>query len=402
MRPPIHKILRIQNRYQERGGEDVNFDTEVQLLRERGEDVYPLLFSNDDIAEHRSPRASLNLALSTVWSQTGKDRVAEAIAQFRPDVVHFDNTFPLISPAAYSACREAGVAVVQSLHNYRLLCPSATFFRDGHVCEDCLGKAVPLPGVVHSCYRHSRAQSAVVASMISVHRLRGTWRKDVDRYIALTAFSRDKFVEGGLPPDRIVIKANSVDLPHTEQKDDAEGFLYVGRLSAEKGINTVLSAWRIVSDVPLTVIGDGPLRESVDEAAAQHSRVETLGQLSSEQAYGRMRAAQALIFPSECYETFGRVAVEAFAQHTPVIAANIGAIAELVEDGQTGLLFEPGNAQDLATKVRWASAHPDEMRRMGDNARREYEGKYTPQRNYETLMDIYHQAIDHARARTAG
>lgn len=390
------RILRVHNRYQERGGEDVSFDTEVQLLRERGEEVHSLLFSNDDIAEQRSHRESLNLALSTVWSRSGKDRVASTVKSFRPDVVHFDNTFPLVSPAAYSACRESGAAVVQSLRNYRLLCPSATFFRDGHVCEDCLGKPIPLPGVIHSCYRHSRAQTSVIASMNTFHRLRGTWRKDVDRFITLTAFSRNKFVEGGLPSDRIVVKPNFVHVPHDASTKQPSGFLFVGRLTPEKGINTLLSAWQSVGGLPLQIIGDGPLQKAVESVAASFPSVELLGRLSSEQTYSRMRDAQALIFPSEWYETFGRVAIEAFAQSTPVIAASIGAIAELVQDGETGLLFEPGNMLELSAKVRWAAEHPGDMRRMGENARMTYEARYTPERNYDLLMDIYQQAIHHS------
>jgi glycosyltransferase involved in cell wall biosynthesis len=290
---------------------------------------------------------------------------------------------------------------VQSLRNYRLLCPSATFFRDGHVCEDCLGKAVPLPGVVHACYRESRPQSSVVASMITFHRLRRTWQRDVDRFVALTTFSRDKFVEGGLPPERIVVKPNSVDIPFNGAKGEANGFLFVGRLSEEKGVRTLLSSWRDLSDLQLTVIGDGQLRDQVRDVANRNPDLKMRGRVSSNQTYAHMRAAQALIFPSEWYETFGRVAIEAFAQRTPVIAARIGAIAEVVRDGETGLHFAPGSAEDLAAKVRWAADHPDEMRRMGDNARREYEEKYTPERNYAMLMDIYHQAIDHARSRTA-
>lgn len=391
------RILRVHNRYQERGGEDVSYDTECQLLRSNGEDVYSLLFSNDDIAEHRSHRDSLKLALSTVWSRSGKDTIASAIEHFHPNVVHFDNTFPLISPSAYSACKAAKVPVVQSLRNYRLLCPTATFFRDGHVCEDCMGKPLPLPGVIHSCYRESRAQSTVVASMITFHRLRRTWHTDVDRFVALTAFARDKYVEGGLPEDRIVVKPNSVHVPQLQSKQYAEGFLFVGRLTVEKGVNTLLSSWSGVRDLQLTLIGDGPLRSSVDEFASKHSRVNVKGRLGPDETYAHMRAAQTLIFPSEWYETFGRVAIESFAQQTPVIAANIGAVAEVVRNGVTGILFEPGNADDLAAKVRWAADHPAEMRQMGENARVEYQLKYTPERNYEMLMDVYQQAIDHAK-----
>lgn len=262
--------------------------------------------------------------------------------------MHFDNTFPLVSPGAYSAVRARGLPVVQSLRNYRLLCPSATFFRDGHVCEDCLGRTPPWPGIRHRCYRGSRGQTAIVATMLTAHRLRRTWLRDVDYYIALTAFSRQKFIEGGLPADRVVVKPNFVALPPPVEETARTGMLYVGRLSAEKGIATMLRAWeRAGGDISLRIVDDGPLTATVAEAAAAIPTIHALGRRREEDTYALMAEAQALILPSEWYETFGRVAVEAFACGTPVIASRLGAMAEIVEDGVTGLLFTPGDAEDL-------------------------------------------------------
>jgi len=290
------------------------------------------------------------------------------------------------------------VPVVQTLHNYRLLCPVALFFRDGRVCEDCMGKAVPWPGVVHRCYRGSRAASGVIAAMLTTHRALGTWTKMVDVYVALTEFAQDKFIEGGLPAEKIVVKPNFV-AEDPGPGGGSDGYaLFVGRLSPEKGIETMLAAWdRLRTGVPLKIVGDGPLRDRVIRAASRQPNVEWLGYKTVAEVHALMKRAGVLVFPSEWYETFGRVAVEAFAAGTPVIAANIGAVGELVEHGRTGLHFRPGDPEDLATRVGWALSHPAELGRMREEARAEYEAKYTAERNYRALMEIYEFALARKR-----
>lgn len=391
------RILRVHNRYQERGGEDVSYEAESKLLRDRAHDVECLEFSNDAIPERRTIADSARLALTTIWSSPARNRIRSVVQECQPDVVHFDNTFPLVSPAAYAVCREAGAAVVQSLRNYRLLCPNATFFRDGHACEDCLGKLVPYPGVIHACYRDSHEQSAVVSTMLTVHRIRRTWIRDVNRYVALSQFAREKFEHGGLPGDRIAVKPNFVGVESPDLGVSRAGFVFAGRLTAEKGLLTLMQAIENVPAARLTIVGDGPLRSTVEQASEHCERILYTGRLPESETYEFMSRAMAVVVPSEFYETFGRVAVEAFACGTPVVVSDAGAIAEIIEPNKTGMRFRSGNADDLAAKVRWAVEHPDEMRRMGENARREYEAKYTPERNYEMLMQIYHDAIDHHR-----
>ena len=387
------RILRVHNRYQGRGGEDVSFESEVQVLRDHGHDVRTLIASNDVIPDQPSPLTSAKLAVSTVWSLTGLEAVEREILDFQPDIAHFNNTFPLISPSAYTACRRHGVPVVQTLHNYRPMCPNVLFYNDGHVCEDCMGKLFQYPAVIHGCYRGSRAQTAVVATMNAVHRFRGTWAKDVDRFIVMTLFEREKFIEGGFPADRIIVKPHFVYAGPVDPKQPRRGLLYAGRLTREKGIPMLLDAWASAEMMPLTIAGDGPLAGEVRGAAERHPELHYLGQQSYPDVLALMRRASMLIVTSEWYETFGRVVIESFAGGTPVLAANIGAIGELVTPGVTGLHFEPGNPADLAAKIRWAAGHPEEMGRMGQNARREYEQKYTPERNYTLLMDIYNQVI---------
>jgi glycosyltransferase involved in cell wall biosynthesis len=385
------KILAVHNRYQQPGGEDQVFVDETALLEARNHRVFRYEVHNDQVKQVNR----LTLAKDTVWNASAYRELGSLIRRERPDVVHFHNTLPLISPAGYYAARAEGVPVIQTLHNYRLLCPVALFFRDGRVCEDCMGKAVPWPGVVHRCYRGSRAASAVIATMLTVHRALRTWTEMVDVYVALTEFARNKFIEGGLPAGKIAVKPNFV-APDPGRGQGGGGYaLFVGRLAPEKGTGTMLAAWdRLGTRVPLKIVGVGPLRDRVVEAAARQSNVEWLGNRPVEDVHALMRKADMLVFPSQCYETFGRVAAEAFAAGTPVIAANIGAVAELVEHGRTGLKFRPGDPEDLVTQVEWALSHPAELRSMREEVRGEFEAKYTAERNYRALMEIYEAALE--------
>jgi glycosyltransferase involved in cell wall biosynthesis len=385
------KILAVHNRYQQPGGEDQVFVDETALLESRNHRVLRYEVHNDQVEQVNR----LTLARDTVWNTSAYRELGTLIRRERPDVVHFHNTLPLVSPAGYYAAGAEGVPVIQTLHNYRLLCPVALFFRDGRVCEDCMGKAVPWPGVVHRCYRGSRSASGVIATMLTVHRALRTWTEMVDVYVALTEFARNKFIEGGLPAGKIAVKPNFV-APDPGRGQGGGGYaLFVGRLAPEKGTGTMLAAWdQLGTRVPLKIVGDGPLRDRVVEAAARQSNVEWLGHKPVEDIHALMRKADMLVFPSQCYETFGRVAAEAFAAGTPVIAANIGAGAELVEHGRTGLKFRPGDPEDLVTQVEWALSHPAELRRMREEVRAEFEAKYTAERNYRTLMEIYEAALE--------
>lgn len=378
------RILSVHSCYQIRGGEDECREAEERLLQEMGHSV--------EVYEEKNERAAtvnpMAMALNTVWSVKAYKTVRSRLVEQTHDVLHVQNFFPLISPSVYYAAKAEGVPVVQTLHNYRLLCPNALFFRDGHVCEDCLGKPVPLPSVLHACYRNRRATGAV-ATMLTVHRTMRTWSNIVDVYIALTEFARQKFIEGGLPAEKIVVKPNFVH-PDLGAGEGRGGYaIFVGRLSPEKGLDTLLAAWDRLRGVPLKIVGDGPLASQVVKAVKKLDHVEWLGRRPLEEVYALMGEAKVLIFPSNWYETFGRVAVEAFAKGTPVIAANIGAIAELIDHGRTGLHFRPGDAEDLAAKVEWALAHPGELARMRREVRTEFEAKYTAQENYRRLMEIY-------------
>jgi glycosyltransferase involved in cell wall biosynthesis len=342
----------------------------------------------------------VTVAGATFWNKAAYRELRSLFRREKPQVVHFHNTFPLVSPAAYYAARAEGVSVVQTLHNYRLLCPNALFFRGGSVCEDCLGRFVPWPGVVHRCYRGSFAASSAVVSMLTVHRALGTWSHMVDVYIALTEFAKRKFIEAGLPAEKIVVKPNFV-YPDPGVGEGKGGYaLFVGRLSTEKGLDTLLAAWeRVGEKLPLRIVGDGPLTGKVSEAARRLKGVEWLGRRPREEVLALMKDASFLIFPSVCYEGFPMTIAEAYAVGLPVLASNLGGMSSLVDSGRTGFHFRPGDPEDLVAKVEWALSHPEELAAMRKESRAEYEAKYTAERNYQVLIDIYEKALKIAEKR---
>jgi glycosyltransferase involved in cell wall biosynthesis len=384
------RVLIVHNRYQQAGGEDTVVANEHALLERHGWEPRLWSVSNDVIVGTWS---KIMAAARTTYSVPAREGLARAIAEFTPAVVHVHNFFPLLSPSVYDACRAARVAVVQTLHNYRTICAGALLTRDGHPCEDCIG-ASPYQGALHGCYRGSRLGSLAVARMVDTHRRRGTWSHKVDRFIALSAFAKSKFVAAGFPADRIAVKPN---FAHDRPAVFAEraGALFVGRLSAEKGIGTLLRAWNGL-DVPLRVVGDGPLRELV--ANATGPTVVALGWKTPTEVAAEMAQAAFLVLPSTWPENFPMVVVEAFCQGLPVIASRVEALEEIIGDGATGFLFSAGDSDDLAAKVRWAHQHPEEMQMMGTNARRVYEERYSPSVNIRQLAKIYQAAIEQSRS----
>jgi glycosyltransferase involved in cell wall biosynthesis len=383
-------ILIAHNFYKQPGGEDQCVAAEVAMLRAHGHEVTQYCLSNDSV----DAMGRLELVSRTIWSRPAFRELRQLFRAHRPQIAHFHNTFPLISPAAYYAARAENVGVVQTLHNFRLCCVNALLFRDGEVCEDCLGKAVPWHGIVHKCYRDSRAASTAVATMIATHRALGTWRNTVDVYIALSESSRRKLVEGGLPADKIAVKSNFA-YPDPGPGAGRGGYaVYVGRLSAEKGVETLLKAWRQLGGAPpLKLVGDGPMAAAVQEAAAHNTGIQWLRGVSHETVYELVGEAAFLVLPSQCYETFARVVMEAFAKGTPVIVSKLGAMAEIVDDGRTGLHFKPGDPEDLAGKVRSILADPLRLTRMRQAARQTFDQNFTADANHKILMAIYERAM---------
>jgi glycosyltransferase involved in cell wall biosynthesis len=384
------KIVIVHNTYQQPGGEDVAVAAESNLLERRGHTVIRYTRSNDEMAMMSAPRRLL-MVKDMIHSEKTKREMLDLMRDERPDLVHVHNTFMMVSPSVFEACREAGIPVVQTLHNYRLLCPGWSLCREGKVCEECIESGL-WRGVWHGCYRDSRLMTAAVALMLQVHRMRGTWSHDVGGYVALTNFARDKFIEGGLPASRIGVKPNFLESDPGKRSSSGGFALFVGRLSAEKGAEVVLRAWqKLKGTIPLVIMGDGPLREPLEsEAAARNlSNITFAGWRSRGEILSAMKSASLLITPSLWYEGFPMTVVEAFACGIPVICSRLGGLREIVEDGSTGLHFNPGDAEDLAGKLDLLWTQPSQLAAMGRAAREEYKRNYTAERNYELMMQIY-------------
>lgn len=387
-------ILVAHNFYQQPGGEDQCVAAEVAMLKAHGHNVIQYCLHNQSIGS----LSHVGVASRTVWSQPAFRELRNLLRLHRPRIIHFHNTFPLISPAGYYAARAEGVRVVQTLHNFRLVCANGLLFRDGAVCNDCLGKTIPWAGVVHKCYRGSRPATATITAMLMAHRVIGTWSRTVDVYVALTEFGRHKFIAGGLPADKIVVKSNFV-YPDPGPGEATEQYgAFVGRLSPEKGVETLLAAWKhLAGKLPLKIAGDGPLAPAVTAAAATDPTIQWLGSQPLEAVHKLIGCASVVIVPSRCYETFSRVVAEAFAKGTPVIASDLGAMAAIIDHGRTGLLFKPGDPDDLVAKLDQILENPPMLARMRRAARQEFELKFSSESNYTALMAIYHQALAGSR-----
>jgi glycosyltransferase involved in cell wall biosynthesis len=386
------RILAVHNRYLFPGGEDQVFAAEVALLQQHGHDVSTWVEDNARLNQ----QSSLAIAANSVWSRASQRHLQQLLLEHQPEVVHFHNTFLRISPAAYYTCQAASVAVVQTLHNYRLLCPAATFFRDGRVCEDCLGKTGLWSSIQHGCW-HSRSHSAVVAAMLTTHRWLQTWQKQIDLFIVMTEFARQKYIGEGFPAAKMVVKPNFIaSSPHLARPAEQKKFaLFVGRLSTEKGLEVLVEAWQSLPNMPLKIVGDGPLRSMLEQVIQKSglNHIELLGARTHDDVLALMEQARFLVVPSTCYEGMPMALLEAFSQRLPVLVSKLGSMAEIVRHNENGIHFTANDASDLATWARWAWERPRELETMADHAYRDYESIYSPSANYDMLMEIYQRAI---------
>lgn len=382
------RVLMVHNFYQLPGGEDESFRAEVAALESQGVDVDTYTLHNDAIRE----MGRAEVALKTVWNSGPYHDIRERVSVDRHDLVHFQNTFPLLSPAGYYAARAGGAAVVQSVRNFRFTCVNAQLFRDGAVCTDCVGHLAPVLGVMRGCYRGSRSASAVVATMLGVHKTIGTFSRKVDRYIAISEFVRGILVEAGYSPEMIAVKPNSLTSDPPVGGGEGGYLLYVGRLTREKGVGTLLEAWKLASvNAKLRVAGDGPMAADV-RASASHG-VDWLGNVTHDEVLELIAGAAAVVVPSEWYEPFGRVVVEAFACGTPVIAARSGALPELVEHGSTGMLFRTGDSEALGSLMKGFATGGVDLSNMREAARRAYETRFSTAVHAHRLLDIYRASL---------
>lgn len=380
-------ILLVHNFYQTKGGEDVVFQNERALLEQNGHCVQSYVVRNNAIDSYGR---KLAVSLNTPFSFSAYFRMLKLLSRNRPDIVHVHNYFPLLSPSVFYACRKLNIPVVHTLHNYRSVCPTTFLLVDGEINEKSI-LSRSWWTIKERVYRNSLFATFVLVCMVELHKAIGTWSKRVDRFIVLTEFSKSKFVDAGWPEKKIAVKSNFIEDPEFRPAVGRQGYaLYLGRLSKEKGIDTLLESWE-GNAFPLKVVGEGPLMELI--RAQENPAIELLGFQEKAQVLKLISEADFVVFPSIWYETFGMVLIEAFACGTPVIGSNLGSIPDIVEDGVTGLLFEPGSARDLRQKSERMIGVDGLAQEMGRRARTVYEQSYTPRSNYRQLMEIYQDAI---------
>ncbi len=391
------KILLCHNYYcsASPSGEDTVFRSEVELLRRNGVDVITYEKHNDEVVTGSDRMAA---ASAMRWSRKTHAELKDLLSREKPDLAHFHNIWYLITPSAYYVSKDAGVPVVQTLHNFRMFCANGLLLRGGNICEECVGK-LPWRGIKYGCYNNSRLYSIPVAVAESVHSIARTWRDGIAAFIALTEFGKKKFIECGLPGDKIFVKPNFLSDPPTPGFTHDGYGIFLGRLSHEKGVSTLIRAARSFKDLGLPlkvkIVGDGPLRKELEDSVKSGStnNIEFTGRRNFSECMALLKDARFMVIASICYENFPMTIREAYACGKPVVASRLGAMAELVEDGKTGLLFEPGNPSDLAKKIKWMVENEEACIEMGRNARKVFEEKYTAEKNFEILMKIYEKVL---------
>ena len=389
------KILICHNFYQSRGGEAQTVFRDKKLLEKKGHSV--ILFSRDNKEiNNYGLIQKVKLFFDIPFSFTTCREIKRIVERQKPDIAHIHNVFPLITPSVYYALKRMDVPIVQTVHNYRFLCPNALFLNnEGKICERCKGGNF-FNAIVGKCYRNSYLQTFGMAFTLWLHNKLRTFINKIDVFISPSNFLKNKLIEGGIPKEKIVVKAHLIECEEIKPSYDFDNYaVYMGRLSREKGLFTLLKAWKGVPSFTLRIMGDGSIRNELENFVVQKeiANVEFLGFIKGPKRFGVLRKAMFMIFPSEWYETFGYALVESFACGTPVIASKIGAMTELIKEGKNGLLFEPGNIEDLRKKILYLIENPKLIIPMRHYARKITEEKYSSEVGYKNLMQIYDRVL---------
>jgi glycosyltransferase involved in cell wall biosynthesis len=389
------RVVLVHNQYRSGtpGGEDVVFREEKALLESAGIEVQTYTRSNDEMRPKSLVDRARVLAGLRRSRRTRRDLNA-LLDQFKPDIVHCHNTFPLISVSAYESCHSRRIPVVQTVHNYRLVCASGNHYRANSICEDCTpGRA--WSAVRHACYMNSRAASLAVAGMITVNHRSRVYLELVDRFIALNRFSANRLVAMGIPVEKLIIKPNFVGASFPRLNESRQNyFLFAGRLSTEKGLEWLISAWHQLQDIPLVIAGDGPLRDRLEQQVKMHGLpIRFLGMQSREAVRSLMVRSRGVVFPSLWFEGMPMTILEAWQSEAPVICSSVGGLPELIRDGVDGLLVKPGDHAGLALAVRRIATDSSFGSTVAASALERVQAEFSPQRNLELLLDIYRITI---------
>ncbi len=386
------RILQLHNKYQQYGGEDTVVLSEYHLLKKNGQQVEQLFFDNRNISS--SIYDKLKAGLSSVFSFSSAKKVEQKIIQFKPDIIHVHNFFPLLSPSIFYIAKKNKIPIIITIHNYRLICANALLYRNKHICEDCVHKLIPLSGILHKCYRSSFIQSAAVTIMSSFHKILGTWKNKVNMYIVLTEFGKNKFIKSSLnlPISKVIVKPNFAEDFGFGNNRREDYYVFFGRLSEEKGIDILLESVKFYN-YKLKIMGDGPLRELVQQKVIDNSNIEYLGFKDKDFIISQLKNSRGLIVPSIWYEGLPLSIIETLSTGTPIIFSDIPSFMEILTNNYNGFHFKTDDSNDLAQKVKQMDVNIENLNYLYLNARQTYLEKYTPEKNYDDLMNIYQNVI---------
>jgi glycosyltransferase involved in cell wall biosynthesis len=381
------KILIGHNYYQQAGGEDAVFHAQIDLFRNFGHEMVVYKRHNNEIDQNLALKISH--AFSLRFSKRSYQEVKQLIYAHHPSVAHFHNLFFMMTPSVLYACKDQGIPTIISLHNFRLMCINALFYRDGHPCEDCVTGS-DFSGIQHKCYHHSLISSVLVTDRNRYHWKKKTWENCVDRFLVATQFTKDKYTQAGINPDKISVVPPFVSQPNNSSTQPKKYAFYSGRLSHEKGISFLVKAWANIK-FPLYIAGAGPEQIGIEKYIKEHqlNHIHMVGFLEKENYAQMLAGAKFLVVPSVCYENFPRVIAEAYSHGIPVLASRLGTMEQVVEEGNTGFLFTPENISSLIENVDKILSDERKYQELCRGAQNVYELKYTPQRHYQNLMEIY-------------
>lgn len=388
------RVLLVHNFYRTAApsGEDIAYNNDKRMLQSGGVELDTYEKFNDDLVTLNHV-AKLKLGISNSWSKESFREISAKLRAYKPDIVHFHNTFPQITPSGYAACKELNIPVIQTLHNFRLLCANALLLREGKVCELCISGSM-ISALRYRCYRNSLAATASQVICLKRNRYNGSYANNVALYITLTKFAEKKFLEAGFPAEKIITRPNFLPIPPAPKSNKENYAIFVGRITEEKGVYTLLRAWRKISNLELRVVGDGELLpESKKYADDNNINVKFMGYLSRDKVISAIQDAKFMILPSECYEGFPISLLEAYACGTPLIVSNIGGQSEIIRDGITGRLFSVGDSDDLAEKCMELFRNKDLLNKLRKNARAEFDRKYTQESVLDQTLNIYNSVL---------
>lgn len=390
------RIVYCHNYYRHRGGEDVSFESDVEMLRSEGHEV--VVFTRDN-ADMESGRPVTN-AVKSLWNRETGAAMTKLLATVRPDVLHCNNLFPQISVSVYQAAKRLGIPVVQALRNYRSFCANSFLYRDGQICTQCLHSKAAWQGLRYRCYRNSLPATAAVVGMQFFHRLLRVQERYVDAFFTPTSFSRKVHIEGGYFPGSLFVRSNFMIPDLGMSAERREHALFVGRLSKEKGVETLIDAWQLAGfDLPLRILGSGPEEDSLRDKAQGNPAICFLGAQGTQQVLREIAGARCLLMPSRWFETFGRTIAEAFSRGTPVLASRLGAVAELVDDGVSGFGFEPGDAKSVVSAVqKFLNLSATEETAMQVAARERFDLRFSKYSSYVQLLQVYEFALRNSKS----